>query len=324
MRSRTLGWTGLRLSTVGLGTWALGGGGWVGSWGPQDDDESVATIARAVERGVNWIDTAPIYGFHHAEEVVGRAIKGMREKPLIATKLSRVWDEGGKVSGNLKKERIRPALEGSLRRLHLEAIDLYQIHWPDPDPDIEEAWGAIADLIKAGKIRYAGVCNFRLDQIRRIQPIHPIASVQLPYSLLRPRVEGEVLPYCARHNIGFLSYSPMEEGLLTGKFTRERVQTLAADDHRRREARFQDPLFGTILELVEELRPVAASRGVTLAQLAITWVLRHLEVTAALAGARRPSQIEETVSAADCVIGQAEIETIARIFQKYQPRLNLN
>src|SRR5262245_45251929 len=233
MRTRTLGPTGLSISVVGLGTWAMGGGGWVGSWGPQDDGESVAAIRRGLELGANWLDTAPIYGFGHAEEVVGRALEGASVPPLVATKLSRAWDERGKVSGNLKRDHVRRSVEASLRRLRIERIDLYQVHWPDPDPDLEEGWTAIAELVREGKVRHAGVCNVSVAQLERIRPIHPVVSVQMPYSLLNRAAEG-VLAYCSQHRIGVVTYSPMEQGLLAGRFTKDRVAGLPAEDDRRR------------------------------------------------------------------------------------------
>ena len=240
MQMRALGSTDLSLSVVGIGTWAMGGAGWVGSWGPQNDSDSMAAIRRGIELGANWLDTAPIYGFGHAEEVVGRTLKGMGARPLVATKLSRAWDEHGKVSGNLKRAHVRRSVEASLRRLGLERLDLYQVHWPDPDPDIEEAWGAIAEVHQEGKIRHAGVCNFSIRQLERIRPIHPVASVQLPYSLLNRTAEA-LLAYCAQHRIGVVTYSPMEQGLLAGRFTKDRIANLHPEDHRRREAQFQEP-----------------------------------------------------------------------------------
>lgn len=310
MEKRALGWTGLKVSTVGLGTWAMGGAGWVGSWGPQDDKESIATIRRAIDLGVNWLDTAPIYGFGHCEEVIGQAVRGLHEKPLIATKCSRSWDANGKVFPNLKKETVRTAVEASLKRLRIDVIDLYQLHWPDPDKDIEEAWETIADLVRAGKIRYAGVCNASVAQIKRLQPIHPVASLQSSYSMLSRGLEGDVLTYCASQRIGVIAYSPMEQGLLAGRFTRERVKNLPVDDHRRRESRFQVPALSLNLQLVEKLRPIAERHGRTIAQLAVAWVLRRPEVTAAIVGARRPSQLEETIIAGDWRLSAEDLRAI--------------
>ncbi|MFQ5814623.1 MAG: aldo/keto reductase, partial [Anaerolineae bacterium] len=286
MQTRKLGWTSLNLSTIGLGTWAIGGGGWKYSWGPQDDRESISTIWRALEKGINWVDTAPVYGLGHSEEVVGKAIKELRDKPIVATKCSRVWDKDGSISGCLKKESIRSEVEASLRRLKIDVIDLYQIHWPDPDEDIEEAWGTMADLIKEGKVHYAGVSNFSVEQLKRIQPIRPVASLQPPYSMLERGIEEELLHYCSANNIGVIVYSPMQKGLLTGTFTGERMQNLPKDDHRREDPHFQEPELTANLKLVEGLRSIAKKSGRTLAQLAIAWVLRRSEVTAAIVGAR--------------------------------------
>ena len=310
MQIRKLGWTGLNLSTIGLGTWAIGGGGWKFSWGPQDDSESISAIQRALELGINWIDTAAVYGLGHSEEIVGKAIKGLRDKPIIATKCERVWDKDGNIFGRLKKKSIRSEVEASLKRLKIEVIDLYQIHWPEPEEDIEEAWTALGDLIKEGKIRYAGVSNFNIGQLKRVQPIHPIASLQPPYSMLERGIEKKILQYCSANNIGVVVYSPMQKGLLTGKFTRERVQNLPNDDHRRRDPRFHEPELSANLRLVEDLRSIAEKSGRTVAQLAIAWVLRRPEVTAAIVGARRPSQIEETVVAGDWVLSKEHIAAI--------------
>lgn len=335
MQKRKLGYTDLDLSTIGLGTWAIGGAGWVGGWGPQDDKQSIATIRHSLELGINWIDTAPAYGLGHSEEVVGQAIKGIRDKVIIATKCGRVWDKDGNISGRLKKEDLCSEVEVSLKRLGIDVIDLYQIHWPDPDENIEEAWGTIADLVKEGKIRYAGVTNFNVEQLKRIQPIHPVASLQPPYNILvrggiihpaggKLTMENGLFDYCSANNIGVIVYSPMQKGLLTGKFTRERIQNLPPDDHRREDPHFQEPELTANLELVEGLRPIAQKNGKTLAQLAIAWVLRRPEVTAAIVGARRPSQIEETVVAGEWVLSREDIAAIDRLLEKRQRMLNLS
>jgi len=318
MKTRKLGWTDLNLSIIGLGTWAIGGGKWKFSWGPQDDRDSISAIQRALELGINWIDTAAVYGLGHSEEIVGKAIRGLRKKPIIATKCERVWDKGGNISGRLKKKSIRSEIEASLKRLKIEVIDLYQIHWPEPDEDIEEAWTTLGDLIKEGKIRYGGVSNFNLQQLKRVQPIHPVASLQPPYSMLERGIEKKILPYCSAKNIGVVTYSPMQKGLLTGKFTRERVKNLPEDDHRRRDPRFQEPELSANLKLVEHLRSIAEKSGKTVAQLAIAWVLRRPEVTAAIVGARRPSQIEETAVAGDWMLSQEDIAAIDVLLEKSQ------
>ncbi|TET77088.1 MAG: aldo/keto reductase [Candidatus Cloacimonadota bacterium] len=310
MQTNKLGWTDLELTTIGLGTWAMGGGGWSFAWGPQDDEESISTIHRAIELGINWIDTAPVYGLNHAEEVVGKALKGLKEKPIIATKCGRVWDEDGNISGCLKKDSIHSEVEESLGRLGIDVIDLYQIHWPIPDEDIEEAWGAIADLIREGKVRYGGVSNFSVEQLKRIHPIHPVASIQPSYSILVRDIEHELLSFCEENNIGVIAYSPMQKGLLTGTFTSERMQNLPEDDHRRRDPMFQEPELSNNLAFVEKLCSVAEKKGKTVAQLAISWVLRRPEVTAAIVGARHPFQIEETVVAGELMLSKEDIDAI--------------
>lgn len=317
MKKRRLGYTDLKLSPVGLGTWAMGGGGWAFGWGPQDDEESIATIRYALKQGVNWIDTAPVYGLGHSEEMVGQAIKDLREKVVIATKCGLVWDERAKISGRLKKESIRREVEASLKRLDIEVIDLYQIHWPDPDQEIEEAWSAIADLVKEGKVRYIGVSNFNLEQLERIQPIHPVASLQPPYSMLNRGIEEGLLDYCSIHNIGVIAYSPMECGLLTGKYTKEGIQNLPPDDWRRTEnPHFREPELSANLKLIEGLHPIAEKNGKTLSQLAVAWVLRRPEVTAAIVGARRPSQIEETAVAGEWTLSKEDLAAIEVLLEE--------
>ena len=322
MKMRKLGGTGLDLSIIGLGTWAIGGSGWKDGWGSQDDRESISTIRRALELGVNWIDTAAVYGLGHSEEVVGKAIKESRHKAMIATKCSFIWDKDGNVSNCLKKESIRSEVEASLRRLKIDVIDLYQIHRPLPDEDIEEAWNTTADLIKEGKIRYAGVSNFDVEQLKRIQPIHSVASLQPPYSMLKRGIEEELLGYCSKNNIGVIVYSPMQKGLLTGKITKERMKHLAQDDHREKDSDFQEPQLSANLKLVEDLRPIAEKSGGTVAQLAIAWVLRRPEVTAAIVGARHPFQIEETVAAGELMLSEEKIAAIEMLLKGRQKRVN--
>lgn len=322
MQTRRLGYTELHLTTIGLGAWAIGGGGWAYGWGPQDDADSIATIQRALDLGINWIDTAAVYGLGHSEEIVGQAIAGRRDKVIIATKCGRVWDEGSTMPyGRLKADSVRRELEASLRRLKTDYVDLYQIHWPDPEPDIEEAWGTIADLIREGKVRYGGVSNFSVAQLQRIQPIHPVASLQPPYSMIRREVEAELLSYCAAHRIGVIVYSPMQSGLLTDKITREWVQQLPEDDWRRRNPRFQEPELSVNLKLVEGLRRIAERNGRTVAQLAIAWVLRRPEVTAAIVGARKPSQIEETAPAADWTLSSEDLAEIDALLAEREQAL---
>lgn len=309
MQTRQLGYSDLHLTTVGLGAWAMGGE-WLFGWGPQDDADSIAAIQRALELGINWIDTAAVYGLGHSEEVVGRAIAGRRNEVIIATKSSRVWDEQGNPFGRLKADSIHREVEASLRRLNIETIDLYQIHWPQPDEDIEEGWSAMADLVRAGKVRYIGVSNFSVDQLQRVQPIHPVTSLQPPYSMIKRDIEAETLAYCAANNIGVLAYSPMQAGLLTGRFDAARLAALDAGDWRLRNPYFQEPAFSATMKLVEQLRPIAERHGRNVAQLAIAWVLRRPEMTAAIVGARTPGQIEETAPAGDWVLSNEEIAAI--------------
>jgi aryl-alcohol dehydrogenase-like predicted oxidoreductase len=323
MRTRKLGGTGLNLSVIGLGTFAIGGGDWSYGWGPQDDRESIEAILRALDRGINWIDTAPAYGCGHSEEIVGKAIKGLSSKPIIATKCGILCDKAGDIIFHLSRESIRSEVEASLRRLNIDVIDLYQIHWPNPDRDIEEAWDTIAELVKEGKVRYAGVSNFNIEQLKRIQSIHPVASLQPPYSMLDRSIEDKMLDYCRQNNMGVIVYSPMQQGLLSGKFTRERLQNLPAGDLRHRDPHFQEPQFSANLELAEGLYPIARKSGRTVAQLAIAWVLRRPEVTAAIVGARRPSQIEETVLAGNWVLSGEDISAIDRLIDKRERALNL-
>jgi aryl-alcohol dehydrogenase-like predicted oxidoreductase len=300
MRTRILGACGLELTTVGLGAWAIGGGGWAFGWGPQDDGESIAAIRRGLDLGINWIDTAAVYGLGHSEEVVARAIEGHRDEVIVATKCGLVWNPGETTPfGRLKAESIRKEAEDSLRRLRTDRIDLYQIHWPNPAEDIEEAWGEIARLVQEGKVLHAGVSNFTVEQLERIRAVHPVASLQPPYSLLNRNAEAELLPYCRAHGIGVVVYSPMQAGILSGAFTRARMLSLPADDWRRNTRQYQEPLLTQNLGLVERLRAIASRMRLTVGQLAIAWVLRREEVTCAIVGARRPSQIEETSVAAD-------------------------
>ena len=313
MQTRQLGYTDLHLTAIGFGAWAIGGP-WDFGWGPQDDAESVATIQRGLDLGINWIDTAAAYGLGHSEEVVGRAIKGRRDRVIVATKCALAWDEKsakeGKVFNRLKGWSVRQEAENSLRRLGVDVIDLYQIHWPNPDADIEEGWTEIARLIEEGKVRYGGVSNFNVSQLKRAQAIHPVASLQPPYSLLDQDTERELLPYCAASRIGVVCYSPMASGLLTGKFTPERIAALPPDDMRHKKNHFREPELTPNLQLIEKLRPLAARRGRSLGELAIAWVLRRPEVTSAIVGARHPRQVEEIVPAADWQLEPDEIAGI--------------
>jgi aryl-alcohol dehydrogenase-like predicted oxidoreductase len=297
------------------------GGPWQYGWGPQDDGEAIAAILTALDMGVNWIDTAPVYGVGHSEELVGQALRQTKHRPIIATKCGRLWNEKKELVPYLKRESVRRECLASLQRLGVERIDLYQMHWPDPLPDIEEAWEEMARLAEEGKVRYLGVCNYNVEQLERIRKIHPVASLQPPYSMLRRDVEKELLGYCAQHGIGVVAYSPMQRGLLTGQFSHERLSALAPDDHRRRMPEFQDPAFSASLELVEGLKQIAGRHDRTVAQLALSWVLRRPEVTAAIVGARRPSQIAETVGAADWNLSKKDISEIEKLLAQREKKL---
>jgi len=321
MQMRQLGYTDLKLTTVGLGTWAMGGP-WQFGWGPQNDNEAIAAISAALDEGINWIDTAPVYGLGHSEELIAKALKQTRQKPLIATKCGLLWNEKKEKVGCLKRKSIRQECHASLKRLRVEVIDLYQMHWPDPQEDIEQAWEEMAKLAEQDKVRYLGVSNFNIEQIKRLQKIYPVASLQPPYSMLHREAEDELLGFCARNNIGVLAYSPMQRGLLTGKFSHERLASLPLDDHRRWNPDFQEPQFTATLELVEQLKEIAQRNGRTLAQLAISWVLRQPEVTAAIVGARRPQQIAETAPASDWNLSQEDIEQIEQLLTERQAKIN--
>ncbi len=312
MQQRQLGKTDMQLTTVGLGTWAMGGP-WQYGWGPQDDEEAVAAIVAALDEGINWIDTAPAYGLGHSEELVGQALRLTRHKPYIATKCGLLWNDKREKVSCLKPESIRQECHDSLERLGIETIDLYQMHWPDPDEEIEGAWEMMAKLCQEGKVRYIGVSNYSVAQIERVAQIHPVASLQPPYSMLHREVEDELLAYCAEHQIGVVVYSPMQRGLLTGAFSHERLAQLASDDHRLRSPEFQEPQFSATLKLVERLKTIAESHRHTCAQLAISWVLRRPEVTAAIVGARRPGQIVETALAGDWNLSKDDIDKIEKL-----------
>jgi aryl-alcohol dehydrogenase-like predicted oxidoreductase len=316
MQFKRLGRTDLELSRVGLGTWAMGGGDWSFAWGPQDDQRSIETIHAALDQGINWIDTAPVYGLGHSEEVVGRAIAGLQDRPIIATKCGRHWDSERRIYGDLTADSIIQEVDDSLRRLGIEVIDLYQIHWPDPSDSIEEGWSAIGTLIDSGKVRYGGVSNFSVQQMERVHRLHPIASLQPPYSMLRREVEDGTLAFCAEHEIGVVAYSPMQKGLLTGKVTTAWVDSLPDDDHRRRDPQFLLPELDANLDLVDDLKHIAEEMGHTMAQLAIAWALRRPEVTAAIVGGRRPEQIEETASAGDWTLDHGLVERIDALIEE--------
>jgi aryl-alcohol dehydrogenase-like predicted oxidoreductase len=319
MRTRQLGNTDLRISPLGVGAWAIGGGGTPFAWGPQDDDDSIGAIHAALDRGINWIDTAPAYGLGHSEEIVGRALQGRATRPYVFTKCSIVWDDKREMGRSLKRESIRRECEDSLRRLRIDVIDLYQIHWPDPEPDIEEGWSAMAELQREGKVRWIGISNFKPAQIARIEKIAPITSLQPPYSILSPEIEAEILPCCAQRDIGVIVYSPMKSGLLTGAMTRERIAEMPADDFRQRTVSFKEPLLTRNLNLVELLREIGNRHGRTPGEVALAWTLRRPEVTGAIVGLRSPKQVDGVAGAADFRLSGAEVEEIARFLTANTP-----
>jgi aryl-alcohol dehydrogenase-like predicted oxidoreductase len=310
MRTKQLGNSDLFITPVGFGAWAIGGGGWEFAWGHQDDSDSVAAIHEALDTGINWIDTAAVYGTGHSEEVVARALEGMNNRPYVFTKCSMVWNDRREIGHSLKAESIRRECEAGLRRLRVETIDLYQIHWPDPDEDIEEGWATLAALKQEDKVRNIGVSNFNVAQLKRAQAIAPITSLQPRYSLLHREIEDEILPFAARVNIGVIAYSPMASGLLTGAMTRERIASLPADDWRKRHADFQEPLLSRNLKLVSLLRTIGKRHGHTPAEVAVAWVLHHPAVTGAIVGARRPGQVRGVVGAADFRLSPRELAEI--------------
>lgn len=315
MRTRELGWTGEALTVIGLGTWAHGGGQWAFSWGPQDDRASADTLRAALDAGVNWIDTAPVYGLGHAEEVLGGFLKGLAQRPFIATKCGRVWDESGRVFGRLTAGSVRAECEASLRRLGVDCIDLLQLHWPDPVQEIDEGWQTIGELIKEGKVRYGGVSNFHVNDMRRLHAMHPIASAQPPYSMLKRDAEQDVFAFCREQRIGIVAYSPLQKGLLTGKVTKAYVDSLPDDDHRKRDPMFRDPRLSTLLPKIERLREVAERNRLSLTELAIAWVLRRPEITAAIVGARKPGQTATFEKAAAMDLPGGDQESIEIILE---------
>ena len=311
MTKKKLGNSDIELTPIGIGAWAMGGGGWAFGWGPQDDAQSIAAIHAALDRGINWIDTAAIYGLGHSEEVVARALKGRSQRPYIFTKCSLVWNDKREVGRSLKADSVRRECENSLRRLQVDTIDLYQIHWPDPEPDLEEGWKTLAQLQKEGKVRWIAVSNFKVAQMERCRAIAPITSLQPPYSAISPEVEAEALPYCLEHGIGAIAYSPMKSGLLTGTMTRERVASLPSDDFRRKALNFQEPHLSRNLELAERMKQIGARHGRSAGEVAIAWTLRHPAVTAAIVGVRSAEQVAGVTGALEFRLSEEEIREIA-------------
>lgn len=312
MQKKRLGNSDMELTPVGVGAWAMGGSGWQFAWGPQDDDESIAAIHEALDRGVNWIDTAAVYGLGHSEEVVARALAGRSNRPYVFTKCERNWNGNREIYKSLKADSIRRECENSLRRLKVDVIDLYQIHWPEPDEDIEEGWSTLAKLKEEGKVRWIGVSNFNVGQMERARKIAPITSLQPPYSAISPEIEAEMLPYCQKHNIGVIVYSPMKSGLLTGKMTRDRVAAFPQDDFRKRAPAFQEPQLSRNLELAELMKRIGERHGRSAGEVAIAWTLRHPAVTAAIVGMRSAGQARGVLGALDFRLSADEIAEIDR------------
>jgi len=313
MQTKQLGKSTVEITPVGFGAWAIGGSGWQFSWGAQNDQDSLAAIARALELGVNWIDTAAVYGLGHSEEVIGRAIQGWSgPKPYIFTKCGLRWDAKGNVDKVFSPESIRREAEDSLRRLQLEIIDLYQIHWPpDPDsPQLEEAWSTLADLKREGKVRWIGVSNFNVSQLRRARKIAPVTSLQAPYSLLNRAIEEDILPYCLHEGIGVIVYSPMASGLLSGAMSRERAAKLPKDDWRHNDPEFREPKLSRNLELVERLLEIARRHGRSPGEVAIAWTLRNPAVTGAIVGARDARQAGGVMLAGNLRLSDKEVNEI--------------
>jgi aryl-alcohol dehydrogenase-like predicted oxidoreductase len=317
--TRLLGNSDMQLTPIGYGAWAIGGGNWEFAWGAQDDEESVRTIERALDSGINWIDTAAIYGLGHSEEVVAKALKNSPHKPYVFTKCSMRWFPDRKIYRSLKDGSLQEEVEDSLRRLRVDVIDLYQIHWPNPEDEIEEGWETLTRLKEQGKVRYLGVSNFNVAQMRRALKIAPITSLQPPYSILRRDIEAEILPFCQQNNIGVINYSPMVSGLLTGKMTAERIKNLPEDDWRKRSPNFNEPKLSKNLKLVELLREIGRAHNVEPGVVAIAWTLREPAITAAIVGARRPDQIDGILPAATLRLSEQEIDRIEE-FQKANGR----
>ena len=310
LKTAQLGSTGLDITRVGFGAWAIGGGGWEFGWGPQEDEQSLEAIHRALELGVNWIDTAAAYGFGHSEEVVGRALAGLSERPYVFTKASLLEGPGRRVVHSLKRDSILREANASLERLGIDAIDLYQIHWPVPDQGIEEGWSAFAELKEQGLVRHIGVSNFEVEQLRRIQQIAPVETLQPQYSLIERDVEGELLPFAEREGIGAIVYSPMSSGLLTGRMTRERIAAMPDDDWRKTDPRFLEPQLSRNLGIVDRLATVAGGHDTVPGAVAIAWTLRNPAVDGAIVGFRSPDQVDPLIEAANLELSEDDIITI--------------
>lgn len=314
--TRRLGNSDMNLTAIGFGAWAIGGGNWQFAWGAQDDNESIQAIHRALDAGINWIDTAAIYGLGHSEEVVGRALKQTSHKPFVFTKSSMTWGEDRKIVQTMKK--IRQECEASLKRLGIDTIDLYQIHWPVPDEEIEEGWTTMAELQREGKVRWIGVSNFSVSQMERALRIAPITSLQPPYSMINRFNEREILPWCKEHGIGVINYSPMMSGLLTGAMTKERVAAMPDDDFRKRTKNFQEPTLSRNLELAELLKKIGARHRVSAGVVAIAWTLHNPAITAAIVGGRSAKQVEGVLPAATFRLSEEEFSEIGSFVREHQ------
>jgi aryl-alcohol dehydrogenase-like predicted oxidoreductase len=308
MKTEKLGNSDLNLTRIGFGAWAIGGADWSHGWGPQDDNDSIAAIHKALDLGINWIDTAAVYGLGHSEEIVAKALKTTSHKPYIFTKCSMRWDNKREIYHSLKE--IRSEVEESLRRLKVAAIDLYQVHWPNPDSEIEEGWYTMADLQREGKVRWIGVSNFNVAQMERVLKIAPITSNQPPYSMLNRTAEPEVLPFCLKHGIGVINYAPMHSGLLTGAMTQERVAAFPESDFRRNAKNYQEPLLSRNLAIADLLKTIGARHGLAAGVIAIAWTLRNPALTAAIVGGRNAKQIEGVIPAMDFQLSDAEYAEI--------------
>jgi aryl-alcohol dehydrogenase-like predicted oxidoreductase len=317
VQTRQLGKDGPQLSVIGLGAWAIGGP-WAYGWGPQDDAQSIRTIQAALANGINWIDTAAVYGLGHGEKVVGEAIKGRRNEVFVATKCGLVWDHHGRVARNNRPESIRRECDASLKRLQTDFIDLYQIHWPDDKVPVEDSWGEMTRLVEAGKVRYIGVSNFGTELLIRCQRIAPVQSLQPPYNLVNRDIEASILGWCINNGVGVIAYSPLQNGLLTGKFSANFLDTLADDDWRKRQQHpfFREPKFSQVLKFVDALRPIAEDYQKSLTQLAIAWVLQQKGITAAIVGARTPEQIIHNIGGAGWQISASDLQAIDRHYQQ--------
>jgi len=314
MLTRQLGTSDLSITPIGFGAWAIGGSGWEFAWGYQDDRESISAIREALDSGINWIDTAPVYGLGHSEEIVAQALEGVRDRPYVFSKCSMVWDERRKIGHSLKAKSIRQECEASLRRLKVDSIDLYQIHWPDPDEDIEEGWTTMAELKDEGKVRHIGVSNFNVAQMQRAQAIAPITSLQPRYSLIHREIESQLLPYTTQEKIGVIVYSPMASGLLTGSMTAERIASLPKDDWRKKNSDFLEPRLSENLHLVRLLQLIGDECGRSPAELAVAWSLRSPAITGAIVGARRPNQVRGVVGAAEFRLSDLDLTEIEVFF----------